>query len=306
MNQAPSSVFMVRPEHFSYNTETADSNTFQQELLLCDHQKIKSDALVEFERFVGLLRTNDIEVLVFDSPTGKQAPDAVFPNNWISMHENGLVFLYPMLTKNRRIERRKEIVDTLEKVFKIHEIVDLSHEENHGRILEGTGSIVFDHINRIAYANESARTNKHLFFDVCQKLDYEGIYFKAVDEGGLDIYHTNVMMTIGDGFTVICKEAIDKTDRSSVINSLQAGGLEIVDISYNQMNHFAGNMIQLRNKQGENILVMSNSAFYCLSQNQHDQLAKYVRIIHPEISTIETVGGGSARCMIAGIHLQKK
>jgi len=297
---------MVRPEQFGYNSETADSNAFQKETLICDHHKITQDALMEFERFVKLLKTHHIDVKVCDSPKNQHAPDAVFPNNWISFHEDGKVILYPMLTNNRRIERRKEIIDALSEEFSIHEIIDISHEELNGRILEGTGSIVFDHNNKVAYANESARTNKNLFYDVCQKLEYEGVFFKAVDERGIDIYHTNVLMTIGNGFAVICKESIDKADVSFVINSLRSGGLEIVEISYEQMRYFAGNMIQLHNKSGENYLVMSDTAYKSLNDSQKEQLSKYAQFIHSDINTIETVGGGSARCMIAGIHLKKK
>ncbi|MCK5103385.1 MAG: amidinotransferase [Cyclobacteriaceae bacterium] len=297
---------MVRPDQFGYNTETAKSNTFQKKRLICENHNCRKEALAEFESFVELLRKHQIEVLVFNSPAEKEAPDAVFPNNWISFHEDGKVILYPMLTKNRRIERRTEIVDELGKSFEIKKIIDLSSEELKGRILEGTGSIVFDHINKFAYANESARTNKHLFYDVCQLLGYQGIFFKAVDENGMDIYHTNVLMTIGEGYAVVCKEAIDEPDRGFVINNLQASGLEVIEISFDQMNHFAGNMIQLKSKDGKNYLVMSQAAFEILTEAQLNQLSNYVEFIHSDIHTIESVGGGSARCMIAGIHLERK
>lgn len=306
MKQTPSSIFMVRPDHFGYNKETAPSNAFQNDILLCDHHKITQDAIKEFEGFVELLKEHQIDVYIFDAPKEQHAPDAVFTNNWISCHENGKVILYPMLTENRRIERRIEIVDELSKDFYVDEIIDLSQEELDGRILEGTGSIIFDHINKVAYANVSARTNRNLFYDVCQELDYEGVFFKAVDEGGTDIYHTNVLMTIGNGFVVLCKESIDKEDVGMVINSLQAGGLEIIDITYDQMNHFAGNMMQLQNKFGQDYLVMSDAAFTSLREDQKQCLAKYVDFIHADIGIIETVGGGSARCMIAGIHLNRK
>ncbi|MCG8308808.1 MAG: arginine deiminase-related protein [Cytophagales bacterium] len=306
MKQAPSSVFMVRPQHFGYNPETAASNAFQKKILLCDHHKITQNALIEFDAFADQLKRHLIDVHVFDSPKNHKAPDAVFPNNWISFHEDGKIVLYPMLTKNRRIERRQEIIEALSGKFIVKEVIDISGSESEGKILEGTGSIVFDHKNRIAYANASARTDRNLFYDVCQQLGYEGVFFKAVDERGLDIYHTNVMMTIGDGFAVICKASIDQDDVAKVINSLQAGGLEVIDISYRQLNHFAGNMIQLENTNHENFLVMSNSAFSVLEKGQIDRLSKYVNFVHPEINTIETVGGGSARCMIAGIHLQER
>lgn len=306
MSQAPSSILMVGPNHFGYNQETAQSNVFQKKILICDNHNITKDAIREFENFVNLLRKHQIDVRVFDPPKDKQAPDAVFPNNWISFHEDGTVILYPMLTKNRRIERRPEIVDELSNDFLVNEIIDLTSEEQNGKILEGTGSIVFDHINKIAYANESARTNKNLFYDVCLQLGYEGVFFKAVDEQGADIYHTNVLLTIGDGFAVICKECIDKADVSTVINSLQASRLEVLEISYDQMHHFVGNMIQVQSKGGKNYLVMSDSALKYLYEDQIDILSKYGDFIHVDVKTIESIGGGSARCMIAGIHLKRK
>ena len=306
MKQAPSSILMVRPEHFAYNPETADSNTFQSDRLLCDKHKITQNALKEFDAFVSKLKDQQIDVHVFDSPRDVKASDAVFPNNWISFHEDGKVILYPMLTANRRIERRTEIIESLSDKFYINEIIDISANELQGKILEGTGSIVFDHINKVAYANESPRTNKNLFYDVCEKLGYEGIFFKAVDERGIDIYHTNVMMTVCDGFAIICKETIDRVDVATVINSLQSGGLQVIEISYKQMKRFAGNVIQVRNSSNDKFLVMSDTAFNILSEYQKKMLTRYAKFIHPRIDTIETVGGGSARCMIAGIHLQKK
>lgn len=305
MNQAPSAIFMVSPAHFAFNTETAKSNAFQKETLICENNHIRQHALDEFRAFVALLKKHNIEVCVFDSPQ-KQSPDAVFPNNWITFHEDGKVILYPMLTENRRIERRSEIVDEIGEKFKIEQLIDLSSEEQKGRILEGTGSIVFDHVNKFAYANESQRTNKNLFYDVCEMLSYEGVLFKAVDENGIDIYHTNVLMTIGDGFSIICKEAIDKEDVGHVVNNLQAGGLEVIEISYDQMNHFAGNMIQLKSKDHKNWLVMSDTAYNTLDDVQKSRLKNYVGFIHADIHTIESIGGGSARCMIAGIHLNRR
>ncbi len=301
--QAPSTVFMVKPDHFGYNAETAQSNAFQKEILICKHDDCRRQALEEFHLFVELLKSHKIDVLVFDSPRGKHAPDAVFPNNWVSFHQDGKVVLYPMLTENRRVERRVEIVNEIGKRFQVNEIIDLSTEEENGRILEGTGSMVFDLINKIAYANESTRTNKHLFYDVCQMLGYEGIFFRAFDDNGLDIYHTNVLLTIGEGFAIICKAVLDSNDSANVINSLQGSGLEVINISYEQMKHFAGNMIQLKNKEGHSYLVMSKSAHDILEEKQKNPLSKYANLIYSDLKTIETIGGGSARCMIAGIYL---
>jgi hypothetical protein len=303
MKQAPSAIFLVRPDHFGFNTETALSNAFQSDKLICENQNVRKEAIAQFENFVKVLKSHEIETLVFDSPKNQQAPDAVFPNNWISMHENGKLILYPMLTKNRRIERNPEIVDEIKKRYMITEIVDLSREEEKGRILEGTGSVVFDHVNKIAYANESSRTDRYLFYDVCEMLGYTGVFFKAVDERGMDIYHTNVILTIGSGYAVICKDAIDKSDASEVINSLYASGLTVIEISYDQTTHFAGNMIEVENKHGERFLVMSESAYKILTSSQRDELSGHARLIYSDLSTIESVGGGSARCMLAGIHL---
>jgi len=306
MKQIPSSILMVRPDYFGYNTETAKTNTFQKEKLLCENHHIRQSARHEFEVLVSLLKKNGIQVYVFDSPKHVHAPDAVFPNNWISFHEDGTVILYPMLTENRRVERNADITSELDKYFRISGIIDLTKEEKKGRILEGTGSIVFDHINKFAYANESPRTNKHLFYDVCEKLGFEGIFFKATNEQGVNIYHTNVLLTIGEGYAVICKECIDKADVDKVINNLYASGLEVIDISHEQMNHFAGNMIELKSKDNKNYLVMSDGAFAALTEDQKNRLAKYVDFLHSDLQTIESVGGGSARCMIAGIHLERK
>ncbi len=306
MKQAPSAVFLVRPDHFGYNTETAQSNAFQSDVLICENHNVRKEANAQFENFVAMLNSHEIETLVFDSPKANEAPDAVFPNNWISTHEDGKLILYPMLTENRRVERSPAIVDELAKKYNVVEVVDLSPEEKRGRIMEATGSVVFDHVNRMAYANESPRTNKYLFYDLCELLGYTGVFFKAVDAQGVDIYHTNVMLSIGTGYAVICKEAIDKADAAEVINSLYASGLKVVEISYDQMNQFAGNMMEVENRHGERFLVMSQSACGSLLPSQKDELSSHATLIYSDLSVIESVGGGSARCMMAGIHLQPR
>ena len=306
MKQAPSAIFMVRPEHFGYNPQTAESNAFQPDEKIDDHAEIRKSAIVQFDQFVENLRYQGIDVYVFHSPKHKKLPDAVFPNNWVTFHEDGSVVLYPMLAENRRLERRLDVIDKIGEAFTIKEVIDLSVEETNDLILEGSGSIVFDHINLIAYANESPRTNKVLFERLCQKLGYKGVFFNAVDEDGIDIFHTNVLMMIGVGYCVICTESIEKSQKSHVLNELKKSGLEIVEISMEQMMAFAGNMIQLQNENAEKFLAMSDTAYYSLNDSQKEVLQKYNEIIHSDVSTIERVGGGSARCMIAGIHLQKK
>ena len=231
-------------------------------------------------------------------------PDAIFPNNWVSFHEDGTVVLYPMCAENRRSERRMEIIEALGTEFRIEKIVDLSHFENEGRFLEGTGSIMFDHENKIAYACLSPRTDAALFDEVSQTLGYTPISFRAVDAKGRAIYHTNVMMCIGVGFAVICLESIENAEeKETVVESLKRSGLEIIDISFEQMNKFAGNMLEVSGKNGKVFLVQSQRAFDSLRKEQIAVLEKYCELLPIPIPTIETIGGGSARCMMAEIFL---
>lgn len=306
MIQAPSFVFMVRPEHFGFNPQTAESNAFQLDRNEGNQPDIREKAIAQFDGFVDNLRNYGIEVLVFHSPTHKKLPDAVFPNNWVTFHEDGKVVLYPMLAENRRLERRMDVIDEIGEKFQISDLIDLSPEEMQGLILEGSGSIVFDHINLTAYANASPRTNKDLFDRICEKLGYKGVFFSAFDENGVDIFHTNVMMMIGEGYCVVCKESISESDQNYVLEELQKSGLEIIEISHKQMTDFAGNMIQLQGNEGVKYLVMSDTAYSSLNNHQKERLLNYNQIIRSDVSIIEKVGGGSARCMIAGIHLLPK
>lgn len=306
MKQTPSSIFMVRPEHFGFNPQTASSNSFQADEIVDSNTEIRKNAVAQFDAFVENLRSHGVNVYVFHSPKHKKLPDAVFPNNWVTFHHDGRVILYPMLAENRRLERRLDVIDEIGETFAITEVVDLSVEEVNNLILEGSGSIVFDHIHMIAYANESPRTSKLLFDRICKLLGYEGVFFKATDADGIDIFHTNVMMMIGEGYSVICTESIEKSQQAFVLNKLKNSGLQIIEITRKQMNDFAGNMIQLQNKRGEKFLVMSDTAFSSLSDDQKATLLQYNDIIHSDVSIIEHVGGGSARCMIAGIHLDRK
>lgn len=306
MIQAPDSIFMVRPEHFGYNPETAESNAFQADDKPADVLETKQLAIAQFDGFVDKLRSVGINVLVFHSPEHLKLPDAVFPNNWVTFHEDGSVWLYPMLAKNRRLERRMDLIDEIGKQFLIKEVIDLSPAELNNQILEGSGSIVFDHINLVAYANASARTNRLLFDQVCRTLGYQGVYFYATDEKGVDIFHTNVMMMIGEGYCVICLSSIPMSQRNLVLESLRRTGLEIVEITLEQMSMFAGNMIQLQDNEGKKFLVMSETAYNSLDDQQLKTLTSYNDILYADVSIIEEIGGGSARCMIAGIHLPKK
>jgi hypothetical protein len=272
---------------------------FQKELNE-DAETVRQKASLEFETFASQLKSHGVDVFVFDDTPSPVKTDAVFPNNWISFHADGTVVLYPMLSANRRLERRADIIESLKDKFEITNIIDLSIYESENLFLEGTGSIVFDHSNKIAYAALSPRTDKELFLDLCEKLNYKPVIFTAHDRRGSEIYHTNVMMCIGEEFAVICLESItDEGERANIFSKLATTGHEIVDITFDQMNSLAGNMLLVRN----DLLVMSQSAFDSLTKTQKRTLEKYCELLPFAIPTIETIGGGSARCMIAEIFL---
>jgi hypothetical protein len=300
MKGKPSTVLMVRPARFAFNTQTAVSNFFQVSGE-GPEEEIHNKALSEFDAFVKKLRDAGIDVRVFDDTLLPHTPDSIFPNNWISCHDDGTMVLYPMLTENRRAERRSDIIAAFTKPDTV--IVDMSFHELKNEILEGTGSIVFDYDNRIAYMNTSPRSNKLLLLELCGRLDYKAVIFRATDMNGFDIYHTNVLMCVGRGFAVVCTESItDETERRQVVQSLQSTGHEIIEITRLQMNAFAGNMYQLFDRDGKSVIVMSEQAFLALDPFQAVQLERYGRILHSPLYTIEKHGGGSARCMIADIR----
>jgi len=301
--QNTNQILLVKPAHFTFNTETAGSNAFQN-ILSEKEETIKTNVLNEFENAVALLKSKNINVTVVEDTPDPVKPDAIFPNNWVSFHADGTVILYPMYAPNRREERRLDVLEMLKKKFRIEKVVDLSKYEAEELFLEGTGSIIFDHIHKVAYACLSPRTDKELFIELCNYLHYQPLYFIAQDKNGKEIYHTNVMMCIAEKFAVICLDSIkDKADRQQVIQSLETTGHEIVDISFGQMNHFAGNMLELKDAKGKHLLVMSQSAYESLTDNQKRQIEKYAELLPLPIKTIETIGGGSARCMIAEIFL---
>lgn len=305
--QNTSNLLMVRPASFQFNMETAVSNAFQKSLDGLTAAEIKQKAIEEFDAYVEKLRTNKINVTVIQDTVEPAKPDAIFPNNWISMHENGTVYLFPMCTENRRLEVRPEIIDTLKSSFVIHDIQDLRTSIPKNKFLEGTGSIIFDHLHNIAYACLSPRTDKDLFIDYCNTIGYEAVYFTSADEQDNLVYHTNVMLTIGDTFAVICLESIkDKTEQEFVQTKLEQTGHEIIDITFAQMNAFAGNMLQVQNTDSDSFLVMSETAFHSLTADQIAQIENHTNILPVSIPTIETIGGGSARCMLAEIYLEEK
>jgi hypothetical protein len=300
-SQAPSSVLMVRPKSFGFNPQTAETNAFQNNVT-DDAESISAKAIAEFTIMVDLLRSNDIEVLVVEDTGQPQKPDAIFPNNWISFHHDGTVVLYPMLAENRRSERTNPVVDTVKRNYSVSKTIDLTLFETQNKFLEGTGSIVFDYVNKIAYASRSARTNEHVLNDISNKLGFTSIVFDAVDELGREIYHTNVLMCIGTDFVIICLDAIQQEDdQEKLLESFSATGHRVIAISFEQMKLFAGNMMEVKAKSGESFVLLSQKAFHSLLPGQLDALSRFVEPIPVNIPTIETYGGGSVRCMVVGI-----
>ena len=304
-SQLTSAVLMIRPVRFESNPLTAASNRFQGKT---DSAPAQQQALAaqEFDALVSELRSAGIEVIVIDDTPEPHTPDAIFPNNWISTHADGRVVLYPMEAENRRTERRMEIVDYLgnEGGRLVTELVDLSAHEDSGHYLEGTGSMVLDRVNRVAYACVSTRTHLDPLGDFAQRMGYDVVAFEAVDSGGVPIYHTNVLMNIGEEVAVICAEAIVRDDqRDAVLARLRETGHEVVLLSYAQLDAFAGNMLELRNSRGERVLAMSQQAYDSLDEEQKAVLAANGRVISAAINNIESSAGGSVRCMLAEIHL---
>ena len=305
--QTTDTVLMIEPAAFGFNAETAQNNYFQ---VNSENAETQTKALQEFNNFVEKLRSKGINVITVKDTLEPHTPDSIFPNNWISMHSDGTVVLYPMCAVNRRWERRNDILEMLQKDFKVKEIVDLSASENEGKFLEGTGSMIFDHDNKLAYGSVSLRLDEKLFREFCEKFDFKPIVFhsyQTANDERLPIYHTNVMMCVADRFVVICLDCIDdETERKNVVNAIVNSGKEIVEISENQMQQFAGNMLQVQNSEGKKFLVMSQSAYQSLTQEQISNIEKYSEIIFSDLETIETNGGGSARCMLAEVFLEKK
>jgi hypothetical protein len=298
-------IFLIRPASFGFNAQTEASNAFQKKSI-DNREVIMEKALKEFDAFVEKLRNKGVNVEVYDDTSSPEKPDAIFPNNWISLHEDGKLILYPMLAENRRAERRGDIINSLKERFVVTHILDLSKYEQNDKFLEGTGSIVFDQVNKIAYACMSPRTNKELFIKVCGFLNYKPMYFSALDKNGKDIYHTNVIMCLGERFAIACADCVVKEDRDAFIDSLANKEREIIQITFEQMEKFAGNMLALNTNDGKSILVLSQTAFDSLSEIQKDNLNKYSELFPLSINTIEAIGGGSARCLIGEIFLKRK
>ncbi len=303
--QLASTVLMIRPARFESNPMTAESNVFQDGSGATPEEQQQA-AEQEFDALVEALRGAGISVLVEDDTLEPHTPDSIFPNNWVSFHGDGRVVLYPMEAVNRRTERRVDIIERLvsEFGFQVTDVLDLSEHEAVGHYLEGTGSMVLDRRNRIAYACLSSRTQLDPLCDFAQRMDYDVVSFDAVDRSGVPVYHTNVLMNVGEALAVICAEAIVREDqREAVLARLRDTGHDVVTLSFDQLEAFAGNMLELRNKDGERVLAMSSQAWDSLSAVQREVLRANARIVRSPIENIESSAGGSVRCMLAEVHL---
>jgi len=308
--QITNNLIMVRPEHFDFNNETAENNHFQKKEKKLSKEKILRNAKNEFDNLYNKLIKNKINVNVFNDRKKVRTTDSVFPNNWISLHQDGSVYIYPMFSENRRKEKRFDIIEKLKKQFEIKRVIDLSYFEIESVFLEGTGSMILDRQNKICYAALSDRTNLIALNHFCNRALYNPVTFKSYQNvrGKINlIYHTNVMMCIADQYAIVCLDTIHNIkEREMLISSLEKTNKEIIEISEKQCNSFAGNMLQVSNTNNEKFLVMSSSAYKCLNTFQIKKILNYNKVIHSNLKQIEKLGGGSARCMIAENFLQKK
>lgn len=310
MQQITDTILMIRPVTFRMNEETAVNNYFQEEMSI-ENNEINAKAQVEFDAFVVKLRAVGVQVIVEDDKLEFDTPDSIFPNNWVSFHEKGNVALYPMFAENRRRERREEIIIRLENEgFKIKDIVDYTEAEDEGVFLEGTGSLLLDRVNGKAYCALSDRAHEDLIIEFCEDFEYSPVIFNAFqskDGKRLPIYHTNVLMALGENIAVICLDAIDdKKEKKFVLKNLKEDKKEVISISEEQMHHFAGNMLQVKGANGSKYMVMSKAAHDSLTPDQINKIEAHAKILSSDLQTIETCGGGSARCMMAEVFLPKE
>ncbi len=301
---------MIRPVQFRMNEQTAVNNYYQNDAGM-NAEEANAKAQREFDRFVHVLKEIGVQVIVIDDDLKNDTPDSIFPNNWVSFHENGDIGLYPMFAVNRRRERRPEVLEIIENSgFEIKNIVDYTKAEEEELFLEGTGSLVLDRVNRKAYCALSPRADEELLIEFCEDFEYTPVIFTAcqtVDQERLPIYHTNVMMGVGETFAVVCLDCIDdKSERKNLTNHLKNDGKEIIAITETQVNSFAGNMLQVVGSEDKRYLVMSSAAFASLTKDQITRIEKHCAILYSDLNTIETLGGGSARCMMAEVFLPKR
>ncbi len=310
MQQTTNTILMVRPINFRMNEQTAVNNYYQKVLDTLLPATVNAKAQSEFDAYVDKLRSVGVHVVVVSDTDKFDTPDALFPNNWISFHQDGTVALYPMFAKNRRMERREDILDQLEaEGFRIDSVVDYTSAEQSGFYLEGTGSLLLDRVNQKAYCALSPRADEDLFIEFCEDFEYTPVVFTAnqtVDGERKEIYHTNVMMCLAETFAVICLNSIDdKKERKNLLKNLKEDGKQVINITEEQVHNFAGNMLQVRGANDERFLVMSQAAFDSLTQQQIAQIENHCKIISSSLDTIEACGGGSARCMMAEVFLPK-
>jgi hypothetical protein len=304
IQQSTNAVLMIRPHRFYPNPETAADNAFQRAVPTEKSAAISAAAQQEFDDAVDKLRDAGVTVHVVDDTATPEKPDAVFPNNWFSTHHDGRVALYPMYSAARRTERRRDVIDQLRKHYRVTDVVDYSPREQQEKCLEGTGSLVLDHVNKIAYASLSQRTHSEVLKQFCHDFGYEPMTFRSQSTDGLPIYHTNVMMCVGSEFALVGLETIaDETERTGVKNLLEATGKEVIDLTSSQIGHFTGNAIELHNAKGT-LLALSARAASAFSDAQRARIERYAKLVELSLPTIE-LAGGSARCMIATIHLPR-
>ncbi|MDG1351055.1 MAG: arginine deiminase-related protein [Crocinitomicaceae bacterium] len=308
MKQLTSNLLMIEPVAFRFNEETAKNNFYQKHLDTISADEVKVKALAEFNDFVNKLRNHGVNVHVFKDTIKPDTPDSIFPNNWVSFHQDGRIALYPMCAENRRLERRTDILETLRNDFEISSIVDFSHYELEDLFMEGTGSMILDRETKICYAAISIRTDENIANEFCDEFGYELVSFTANQTHNgerLAIYHTNVMMCVADKYAIVCMDTIDNIDeRNKVTQSLISSGKEVIEITEAQKGMFAGNMLQVMGH--EPLLVMSSSAFSSLTKQQIEKIQAYNPILHSSLDTIEACGGGSARCMMAEVFLPSR
>jgi hypothetical protein len=308
--QITDTLMMIRPVTFHRNEQTAVNNYYQKTLDGLSQEEIQANALREFDEFVSKLRAEDIDIIVFEDTKEPETPDSIFPNNWVSFHESGEVIMYPMYAENRRLERRDDLIEKLGEQFKITTLTAFIDWEEQEKYLEGTGSLIFDRKNQIAYAAISERTHPDVIADFVQHTGCEVIAFQAnqtVNGERLPIYHTNVMMCVGEDFAVICDTSIDSpVEKKKVLHAFKNTGKEVIFITDDQKERFAGNMLHVKNKKGDKYVVMSESAFLALDDEQKSRLSNHGQILHSSLDTIECLGGGSARCMMAEVFLPRK
>lgn len=294
--QTTSKVLMVKPARFAFNPQTGGNNAFSR---LGRESSAQENALREFTSYVALLRANKIDVVIAEDTPHPHTPDSIFPNNWFSTHGDGTLVLYPMSAPNRRNERKPEVLEVIRKNFEVRRLIDLTWWENDNLFLEGTGSMVLDRDNKIVYACKSYRTSEQVLADFCKQMSYTPVFFEAYDRNGVAVYHTNVLMSLGSSYCIICTESIRPEDRERVLASITGSGRKILDISFDQLESFAGNMLELSSPSGRPVLVMSATARKSLTTEQSRELSAHYKLLSPQLDYIETHGGGSARCMLA-------